>query len=99
MRRIEDRERKAAICRLLLPVFLIPLAGGSSLEVPESEGFGSASADSELFDAIGPYVNEHAVSQAFTVKTEGGARFSEKAAKDELCTWTSTRCMVLAGTK
>ena len=48
---------------------------------------------------FGPYVNEHAVSQAFTVKTEGGARFSEKAAKDELCTWTSTRCVVLAGTK
>lgn len=99
MRRIEDRERKAAICRLPLPVFLIPLAGDSSLKAPESEGFGSASADSELFDVIGPYVNEHAVSQAFTVKTEGGARFSEKAAKDELCTWTLTRCVVLAGTK
>lgn len=82
-----------------MPVFLIPLAECSSLEVPESEGFGSASADSELFDVIGPYVNEHAVSQAFTVKTEGGARFSEKAAKDELCTWTSTRCVVLAKTK
>ena len=66
--------------------------------MPESEGFGSAR-PIELFDAIGPYVNEHAVSQAFTVKVEGGARFAEKAAKDELCTWTSTRCVVLAGTK
>ena len=99
MRRIEDRERKAALCRLPLPVFFIPLAGGSSPEAPESEGFGSASADSELFDVIGPYANEHAVSQAFTVKAEGGARFAEKAAKDELCTRISTRCVVLAGTK
>ena len=37
------RRRYAAF---LCPSFLIPLAGDSSLKAPESEGFGSASADS-----------------------------------------------------